>query len=118
MVSLPLSEEKTSVLEDVLDRDSIQFAILYGSQATGDDTLESDIDIGLMFESNSSVDPYTVVFRIEEEYADAGFDDLELDLSVLNTAEERDFITTVQQQAIYITGDKQAMEQFIATSRP
>lgn len=107
MSDIPLPSSKSSILQKLLERPSVEFAILYGSQATGDDTESSDIDIGLMFTDIDSVEPYTIIFRIEEEYCDAGFDDLELDLSVLNTAEEKDFIRTVKEQAIPLAGNEE-----------
>lgn len=112
MSDIPLSQSKTSSLKQILDRPSIEFAVLYGSQATGNETENSDIDIGLMFTNIDSVEPYTVIFRIEEEYSDAGFDDLELDLSVLNTAEEQDFIQTVKEQSIPLAGDLKRAKAF------
>jgi len=97
-------------LEDVLTRDTISFAVLYGSHSVGESTAESDIDIGIKF--TSSVDTFTELFRIEEEYADMGFDDSVLDLTVLNEQYEEQFISTVREQSVLICGDIDEYQRF------
>lgn len=107
-----ISEQKWAELQSVIDRQSVKFSILYGSQSVGEATESSDIDIGLYFVPN--VDAFTELFRIEEEYLEAGFDDSELDLTILNDSHKESFIQTVREQAVFLCGDEEAFEEFVS----
>ena len=108
-----LTPGKITTLQNILSRDSLEFALLYGSRATGTYNEKSDIDIGVKSSKNNN--EYTILFRIEEEYSDKGFDDNELDLTILDTTIDETFKNTVKTKAIYICGNKSKYNEFISS---
>lgn len=110
----PLSEtsvasEKLQALQTVTDRSIVTFSVVYGSHTVGEATEESDIDIGLYLAEDVEENTIqTLIFRIEGEYADLGFDDMELDISILSEPNEQQFIDTVHEQAYFLAGAESA----------
>lgn len=112
-----VDQTKIDHLKQITDREIVSFAVLYGSQATGDATDASDIDIGLYLDGSVPENRIqTLLFRIEGEYTDAGFDDTELDFSILSDPAPTQFITTVKEQALFLSGDRQACESWVTKS--
>lgn len=109
-----VDQTKIDCLKRITDRSLVSFAVLYGSQADGTATAGSDIDIGLYLPKSVPENRIqTLLFRIEGEYADAGFNDTELDFSILSEPNETQFTTTVKNQALFLSGDKSACESWI-----
>lgn len=103
-----------SAPKSILERPNIVFAILYGSQSTGEATPESDIDIGIFLDDYTTDKKYDEIFAIEEHYSEAGGDWEKLDITVLNNAEElpAQFTSTAREQAIFICGNREKFEEW------
>lgn len=88
------NQAKTDFLPDAIDgikevlKDSVEFALLFGSAVTGRMTLESDIDIGAYFKKPIGFDE---ILGIKAALSDKT--DRDIDLIVMNTG---DTIITMQ----------------------
>lgn len=107
-----IEPNKWQAIQTVLNRETIVFAALYGSQAVGEATSQSDIDIAIQF--TKEADTFTELFRIEEEYSNNNFDDSELDLTILNDSHEKSFVDTIREQAVYLCGDEDKFDNFVS----
>ena len=90
------AETRTELTHFLDVRDDIVFAVLFGSAATGRETLESDVDVGVYLRDPKAQDPLSNLVKIEAETRYPGEDELwagverivrrEVDLVVLNRA--------------------------------
>lgn len=115
---IEFENEKLRALIDSLERDSVEFAVIYGSRVTGGVTEDSDVDIGVRFKPTVK-DVRTEVFIIEEDYCDHGFDEDVLDITELTkTSEYREgFLNTVVDTGVLVIGSKSSFKSFAKFAR-
>ena len=105
-------EELKSVISDLFKQyDEIQMAYLYGSYATDFKNKFSDIDIGIVLESNFNESPLyfaRLSSKIEESYHYS----IEIDLRILNYCSPRFLFQVIKNAKILYVKDKNFKDEY------
>ncbi len=108
---IPIEELKSVVSELFKQYDEIQIAYLYGSYATDFKNKFSDIDIGIVLESNFKESPLYFA-RLSSKIEASYHYGIEIDLRILNTCSPRFLFQVIKNAKILYVNDNNFKDEY------
>ena len=109
---MKLSQSELDTLQVYFSHEEIEFAVLFGSFATGNATEESDIDVAIQFKSsNPQKNNY-----IRDKLKGSWRGEREVDILILNSYSNSSVLRTISATGVFLSGNLEKALSFCRLS--